>query len=323
MVLVDNASTDDSVAWTREHHPWVRVIEADENLGYCGGNNLGIQLSEQPYVALLNNDTKVESRWLRCLFEALEADPGAAACSSLVLLPGDPPRVHYAGSEAHFIGHISNVFYRKPRPDMEESLTQREVGVYVGSSVLFRRHALEACGLLDDRFFIYEDELDMALRLRGRGWRILFVPESIVWHYAGTPDLAVRTRQPYPPRRAFLVTRNRWLVLLKNYQTRTLLLLFPALVLFELVWVCMLGWAGHGRSLLRAYSWNWLHRAWVSEQRKAIQTARVVPDKRLLTTSPLSPVPGIADRGIGLYLRKLGELKLKLYWRVVRLMLPT
>jgi GT2 family glycosyltransferase len=323
VILVDNASSDDSVAWARKNHPWIRVIEADENLGYCGGNNLGIQLSREPYVALLNNDTKVEPTWLRYLFEALEADPGAAASSSLVLLPGDPPRVHYAGSEAHFIGHISNLFYLKPRPGVEKSLVRREVGVYVGSSVLFRRRALDACGLLDDRFFIYEDELDMALRLRGRGWRILFVPESIVWHYAGTPELAVRTRQPYPSRRAFLVTRNRWLVLLKNYQLRTLLLLFPVLVLFELVWVCMLVRAGHGRALVHAYSWNWRHRARVGEQREAIQTARVVPDRLLLTTSPLSPVPGMIDRGIGLYLRKLGELKLKLYWRVVRPMLPT
>jgi GT2 family glycosyltransferase len=318
---VDNASTDDSVSWTREHHRWVRVIEADDNLGYCGGNNLGIQLSEQPYVALLNNDTEVEPRWLHYLFEALEADPGAAACSSLVLLPGDPPRVHYAGSEAHVIGHISNLFYLKPKADVEETLHQREVGVYVGSSVLFRRRALEACGVLDDHFFIYEDELDMALRLRGRGWRVLFVPQSVVWHYAGTPDLAVRTRQPYPKRRAFLVTRNRWLVLLKNYQARTLALLLPVLMLFELAWIFMLVRHGHGRSLAQAYSWNWRHRAWVGEQRKVIQAARVVPDKRLLTTGSLSPVPGMADHGIGLYIRKLGELKLKLYWSMVRVML--
>jgi GT2 family glycosyltransferase len=322
VILVDNASTDGSAAWVQTHHPWVRVVEAEENLGYCGGNNLGIRLSEQPYVALLNNDTKVEPAWLRCLFEALESNPGAAACSSLVLLPGNPPRIHYAGSEAHFIGHISNVLYLKPKPEVEGALRQRDVGVYVGSSVLFRRAVLEACGLLDDRFFIYEDELDMALRLRGRGWRILFVPESVVWHFAGTPDLAVRSRQPYPKRRAFLVTRNRWLVLLKNYQSKTLIVLLPVLVLFELVWFLVLGWAGHATSLLRAYAWNWRHRAWVGEQRKAIQTARTVSDKLLLTAFPLSPVPGLADHGIGLCLRKLGELKLKLYWRMVRHVLP-
>jgi GT2 family glycosyltransferase len=303
-------------------HPWVRVIVADENLGYCGGNNLGIRLSDQPYVALLNNDTMVEPDWLNGLFDTLEADPRAAACSSLVLLPGDPPRVHYAGSEAHFIGHISNTFYLQAKTEVEDRLENREVGVYVGSSVLFRRRALEECGLLDDQFFIYEDELDMALRLRGRGWRILFAPTSVVWHYAGTPDLAVRTRQRYPERRAFLVTRNRLLVLLKNYQLTTLLMLFPALTVFEGVWILMLLWAGHGSSLIRAYRWNWRHRDWVGQQRKAIQAERVVPDKELITSSPLSPVPGVADHGLGLYLRKLGELKLRLYWHLVRVLLP-
>ncbi|MCU0613345.1 MAG: glycosyltransferase family 2 protein [Candidatus Eisenbacteria bacterium] len=200
VILVDNASTDGSVGWVRAQHPWVRIVEAGENLGYCGGNNLGIRASTLPFVALLNNDTRVESDWLGHLFHELNAHPRAAACSSLVLLPGDPPRVHYAGSEAHVIGHIANLLYLRPLPEVRGSLQARETGVYVGSAVLFRRAALDEVGLLEERFFIYEDELDMSLRLRMRGWTLRFTPRSVVWHFAGTPGLAVRDPQPYAGR---------------------------------------------------------------------------------------------------------------------------
>jgi GT2 family glycosyltransferase len=247
--------------------------------------------------------------------------PTAAACSSLVLLPGDPPKVHYAGSEAHVIGHIANLHYLKPLAAVHESLQAGETGVYVGSSVLFRRSALDEVGLLEDQFFIYEDELDMSLRLRMRGWSIRFTPRSMVWHFAGTPGLAVREPQPYPERRAFLVTRNRWLVVLRLYQARTLVLLGPMLALFELAWAFAMLRAGRFGSLRRAIAWNWSHRRWVSEQRKLMQSQRTAADSALLTTCPLSPVPGMATAGIAAAIRRGGEALIRLYWAAMRWLL--
>ncbi len=87
VILVDNGSSDGSVDWVREFYSWVRVIESEDNLGYCGGNNLGIKASSEPFVALLNNDTKVEPDWLVYLFEALKGDPRAAACTLILILP--------------------------------------------------------------------------------------------------------------------------------------------------------------------------------------------------------------------------------------------
>ncbi len=321
IILVDNCSSDGSVDWVREHHSWVRVIEAGANLGYCGGNNLGITASSSPFVALLNNDTKVEPDWLRLLHEALNQDPRAAACSSLVILPGDPHLVHYAGSDAHFIGHIANWHYLRPLHEVEGGLVPAEVGVYVGSSVLLRRAALDDVGLLEEELFIYEDELDMCLRFRSRGWRILFHPKSVVWHYSGTPDLAVRVRQRYPSRRAFLVTRNRWLVLLRTYEAVSLLVLAPVLVLFELTWMIAMIVSRNGREFLRGLQWNWLHRRWVAEERKRIQTLRTIHDTELLTARPLTPVPGMAETGFALLVRRAGEWGLRLYWKGAQCML--
>lgn len=318
VILVDNASTDGSVGWVREHHPWVRRIEAGENLGYCGGNNVGIRASAQPFVALLNNDTRVEPDWLAHLFSDLQSHPAAAACSSLVLLPGDPPRIHYAGSEAHVIGHIANLHYLQPLPLVSPRLSPGSTGVYVGSSVLFRRAALDEVGLLEERFFIYQDELDMSLRLRMRGWSIRFTPRSVVWHYAGTPGLAVREPQRYPQRRAFLVTRNRWLVILRLYQIRTLLALAPVLVLYEIAWFFAMLHAGRASSIRKALAWNWLHRRWVLMQRRVIQSRRRAPDSVLLSTPALSPVPGLATGWCAAVCRRGGEALVRMYWSVVR-----
>ncbi len=321
VIVVDNASDDGSVPFVRSHHPWVRLVEAGENLGYCGGNNLGILHATQPYVALLNNDTTVEPGWLAQLLAELEAHPEAAACSSLVLLPGDPPRVHYAGSEAHVLGHIANLHYLRPLASVERELRPCETGVYVGSSVLFRRGALDDVGLLEERFFIYEDELDLSLRLRMKGWTIRWTPRSVVWHFTGTPGLAVRTRQAYPPRRAFLVTRNRWLVIARLYQVRTILLLLPLLVGYEGAWWVAMLRRKCGRQVIEALGWNWRNRRWVLHQRRMIQATRTVGDPALMSSPTLSPVPGLADKGVGYGFRRAGESLVALYWSFVRRLL--
>lgn len=321
VIVVDNASTDGSVSWIREHHPWVTIIESGENAGYCGGNNIGIRASESPFVVLLNNDTRVQNDWLKYLYEAVADDGSVAACSSLVVLPGEPDLIHYAGSSAHFMGHIANLHYLRPLGERKEELEVSETGVYVGSSVLFRRAALEEAGLLEEKMFIYEDELDMSIRLRSRGWRILVEPRSLVWHYAGTPDLAVRSSGKYPRRRAYLVSRNRWMILLRLYETKTLILLSPVLLMFECAWCVAMAFSGTLREYVKGMTWNWRQRSWVADERRRFQQSRSIPDFKLLTADPLSPVPGMTTSGAGHAIRVAGEFYMKLYWAVTKRLL--
>ena len=318
VIVVDNASTDGSVPWIEEQHPWVTIVESGENAGYCEGNNIGIRESHTPFVVLLNNDTRVHTEWLKYLYEALAEDDTVAACSSLVILPGETDLIHYAGSSAHFMGHIANLHYLRPLEAEIENLEKMETGVYVGSSVILRKAALDEVGLLEEKMFIYEDEFDMSIRLRSRGWRILFEPRSRVWHYAGTPDLAVRSRRRYPPRRAYLVSRNRWMVLLRLYQLSTLVLLFPMLVLFECAWCAAMIFSGTFLEYWKGIFWNWRERRWVAEERRRFQQSRSIPDYKLLTADPLSPVPGMATSGLGRAVRIAGEIFLRLYWDVTK-----
>jgi GT2 family glycosyltransferase len=317
VVLVDNASADGSVDFVRREFPEVRVVESGANLGYCGGNNLGMRSAHTGLVALLNNDTIVAPDWLSRLVAGLASRPDARLASGKVLLHDDPGRVHYAGSTAHFLGQISNTYYLQPDTGGTEP---EEVGVYVGSNVLIDVERLGETAYLDDDFFIYMDELDLSLRVRAQGYSVVYVPTAVVYHKAGTPGLAVRGGRGYPRPRAFLVSRNRLLTIAKNYSSSTVLAILPTLAVYEALWATMLAFMGYMGQYFRA--WRWLLREWpcVRATRRCVQTLRRRPDRQLLAAGPFTPVPSLFRSPAGRLFMRLASLKLRVYWACVRWM---
>jgi GT2 family glycosyltransferase len=203
LVMVDNGSSDGSVDLVRERFPSVRVLVNDVN-NYCRANNLGIAATDAPYVALLNNDTRVDPDWLGPLVAALEAEPGVAAAGSAI----------YTAGVLASAGHRRTVdFYWEDRP--EAVATRAGAGAPIdvdslsGCAVLYRRRALDQVGPLDERFNLYLEDVDLAIRLRARGWSLVFVPTSVVHHVhhgTATAELARSYSE-----------RNRLLVLAKHF----------------------------------------------------------------------------------------------------------
>ncbi len=208
VVLVDNGSTDGSAAHVRTRYPWVRVIETGRNLGFTGGNNVGIRHCVGEFVALLNNDTVVRPRWLEALVEAAGADERVGGVASKLLFKHEPGRINSAGLHLYRDGRGGDRGFREADEGQYED--EAEVFGACGAAVLLRRAMLEDVGLFDERFFLYYEDLDLAWRARLRGWRFRYAPRSVVYHvHCGTSGEA-------SPLFTYFVERNRVFLALKN-----------------------------------------------------------------------------------------------------------
>jgi GT2 family glycosyltransferase len=221
VLLIDNGSHDESIAFLHAHHPWVRVIDAKRNLGFASGNNLGFAHTESEFVALLNNDTVVEARWLEALVGVIRADERIGAATSKILFKDRPHVINNAGLNLYQDGSGGDRGYQQT----DEGQFDHEAEVFgaCGASVLYRRAMLDEIGWLDDRFFMYYEDLDLAWRARLAGWRFVYTPASVVHHvHCGSSG-------EWSPFFLFHVERNRVLANLKNapaHQTLKVLLGF-------------------------------------------------------------------------------------------------
>jgi GT2 family glycosyltransferase len=183
VVVVDNGSADDSVERIRAARPDVRLLETGANLGFAGGNNLGIRaaLGEgADHVWLLNNDTVVEPGALTALVEALEADPQAGAAGSKITYFDRPDVLWYAGGDFTPAGPVRHRGIDEV--DTGAYDTVEETGFITGCSLLLRASVLREVGLMREEYFLYWEETDLDWRIHATGHRLLYVPGSVVRH---------------------------------------------------------------------------------------------------------------------------------------------
>lgn len=178
VIVVDNGSTNDSVARIRAAYPDVLLIESKNNLGFAGGNNLGIRYGLEhgaDFVWLLNNDTKPAPKALSALVAVALANNKIGAVASICYYADSPSSVQaWAGARVNlWIGYGRNSTKARS-DDWFDSLN--------GTSMLISRAALEEAGLLDEGFFLYWEDTEFCLRLRKKGWRIAAAPGSNVLH---------------------------------------------------------------------------------------------------------------------------------------------
>jgi GT2 family glycosyltransferase len=178
IIVVDNGSTDDSIARIRANHPEVLLLESAKNLGFAGGNNIGIRYAlahKADYVWLLNNDTRPAPKALAELVAKARTNPRIGAVASICYYANEPSKVQaWAGTRVNlWVGYVRNSTV--PRPDgWFEAL--------YGASILIASAAMENVGLLDEGFFLYLEETEFCLRLRRKGWRLAAAPGSEVLH---------------------------------------------------------------------------------------------------------------------------------------------
>ncbi len=211
IIVVDNGSSDGSAAFVDERYgKSVRLIRSSENLGFAGGNNLGMNEAKGRYVALINNDAVADPHWLEELLRTAEdSDRAVGMWTSKVLFYDDRSRIDTAG---HLI-YPDGLNRGRGKNELDAGQYDRieEVFFPSGCAALFRKDLLDTVGGFDQDFFAYGDDADLGIKARLAGWTCLFVPGSVVFHKSSA------TAGTYSPMKAYLVERNRVWVLVKYF----------------------------------------------------------------------------------------------------------
>lgn len=223
VIVVDNGSSDDSVAWLGAHYPQVRLIQNKENSGFCAGNNQAFAATPTPYLALLNNDAAPEPGWLAEMVGVMESDPTVGMCAPKVLRWDDHSTIDSQGLAVDRSGTAWD--WQSGRPDdPAEPPEPRPIFGASGAACLYRRAMLDDIGGLDEDFFAYLEDADLAWRARLAGWRCLYVPSARVYHRHSA------TGGEGSPFKGFHLGRNKWWMIVKDYPLPELLWNLPVIV---------------------------------------------------------------------------------------------
>ncbi len=316
VLVVDDGSTDGSVAFLHARFPSLEVLELGANRGPCAARNAGMRAARNRWVLAVDNDAVLEPGVLAKLSAALEARPEHTVAQARSVLYREPTRVHYDGGGFHYLGLIALRNFYTPLEEAEGSGVV-EADALIGICALLDRDLVLSAGGYDEDLFYLAEDLDLSLRLRIQGQRLLSVEDALVRHRGGTAGLSFRGGG-YPRRRVFLQARNRWWILGKCYSVRSLLVALPGLVLYEGVWlVFALAQRGLGAHLSGKWaclcSWRKIARS-----RSGVQALRVVPDRELLVGGPLVLSPSLVSSAPARMAARLLDLLLRAWWRVVR-----
>jgi GT2 family glycosyltransferase len=233
VILVDNNSSDGSAALVEARYPEVKLVRNSDNLGYGGGNNAGIAVATGTYIALLNNDTATDPRWLERLVAPAVNDPTVGMCASKILNYYDRGVIDNTG----LLMYRDGVARGRGRLERDTGQYEREEEIFFpsGCACLFRREVFDREGGFDEDFFLYVDDVDMGLRARWAGWRCVYAPGAVVYHkYSATTEA-------YSTLKAFLVERNRIWVMIKY---------FPAMMILASLWHTLLRYALQGYGIV-------------------------------------------------------------------------
>jgi GT2 family glycosyltransferase len=190
IIVVDNASRDGSVLMLRQEFPGVILIENRENRGFAVANNQAMSIMKGRYALLLNTDAILKQNAAVQLFSFMEKNPAAAmACGQLLNADGSKqnsiaafPDLLTLMTNMSLLEYLCPCRYPGKRYDWQEPI---EIDSGIGACLIVRRQAIDAVGMLDERYFFFFEETDWAYRMRTEGWKIFHVPSALIYHLQG------------------------------------------------------------------------------------------------------------------------------------------
>jgi GT2 family glycosyltransferase len=258
IILVDNDSRDSSVTLVREKFPATKIIQLQDNRGFTGGNLAGLEVANGDFIALVNNDTRVEEKWLENLLRPMIEDETIGICASKLIVDGTE-KIDSAGDGITTAGVG---FKRGLDKDNSQYVQQEPVFGACAAAALYRRKMLEEIDFFDDSFFLNDEDTDLNFRAQLFGWQCVYVPTAIVYHRVNASigrlsDAAV-----------YYHSRNLEFLWLKNMPTGLMLRFALQKVFQEIGAFCYL--------CLRHRKW----RPYLRAKRDALRMARSMWQKR-------------------------------------------
>jgi len=221
IIVADNASTDDSIAFLKQYYPEITLIINEDNGGYAKGYNDALSQIEAQYYVLLNSDIEVASNWVEPIIEFMDENPDIAACQPKILSYHQKTHFEYAGAGGGYIDKYGYPFCRgRVFQEVEQDLGQyddiKEVFWASGACMFVKSDIFHQLDGLDDDFFAHMEEIDFCWRAKNAGYKIYYHPKSVVYHVGGG------TLPKSSPRKTYLNFRNNFFLLYKNLESKNL-----------------------------------------------------------------------------------------------------
>lgn len=219
--VADNGSTDDSIELLNKEFPSVNIITLDKNYGFTGGYNRALKQIEADYYVLLNDDVEVTHNWIQPIIELMDQNPNIAICQPKILSYVNKQKFEYAGAAGGYIDYLGYPFcagrvFEHLEEDHGQYNEEREIFWATGAAMFVRSKVFRDLGGLDEDFFAHMEEIDFCWRAKNMGYKVMYCPKSVVYHYGGG------TLTKVSPYKTFLNFRNNLLLLYKNLPKKEL-----------------------------------------------------------------------------------------------------
>jgi GT2 family glycosyltransferase len=210
IIVMDNGSSIDPVAKWREKYPSIQFVRSEKNLGFAGGNNLGLGLAKGEYILFINNDTEVTENLVANLVTSLDENPNVGIISPKILYHRSD-MIQYAGyTPLKYITAKNKCIGQFETDKGQHDSSIGKTGYAHGAAMMVRRQAIEKAGMMAENFFLYYEELDWCERIRKKGYEIWVNPHAVIYH---KESISVGKQSPL---KEYYMNRNRILIVRKH-----------------------------------------------------------------------------------------------------------
>jgi len=276
IIVVDNISTDKSQEICKEKYPDIKLIQNDENFGYCEGNNIGIREAKGDYIIILNPDTIVESNWVEELISAYNKF-GEGLYQPKILSLNEKQVLQSTGNMIHVFGF--GFAKDKGRKDVEVGEEIKKIGYASGTCLFTSKSVLEKVGLLDSFLFLYHDDLDLGWRASQIGINSYYVPKSKIYH---VESYSLK----WSAKKFYWLERNRKYCLLTHYSKDTYAKIHSSLCLVDFfVWFFYIS-KGFLGAKIKAELDIRKNREFIETKYQELEKKKIIPDEKLIQEFP-------------------------------------